>query len=75
LLLGLFGKTDSSCISGLSIIFRQNFSDPDEYDERFRLAGRAGGEETSNLSAQRGRPVVPILTTPGTSASVQDGRV
>jgi hypothetical protein len=72
---GSSGKTDSFRISGVSIISRRIFSDPDDYDACFRLAGRAGDEEAPNLSAQRGRPVVPILTTPGTSASVQDGRV
>jgi hypothetical protein len=57
------------------IISGQFFSDPDEYDGSFPSAGRAGGAETPNESAQRGMPVAPISTTPGTSASVQDGRV
>jgi exonuclease VII small subunit len=43
---GVFDKIDSSRISRLSIIFRRIFSDPDEYDECFRVSGRAGGKET-----------------------------
>jgi hypothetical protein len=59
----------------ISIISGRDYSDPDDYDESFREAGRAGGAGTPDESAQRGLPVAPILTTPGTSASVQDGRV
>ena len=41
------------------------FSDPDDYDERFRDAGRAGGAETPDDSAQRGPPVAPISDDAG----------
>ena len=52
--------TASTRISRLSVISRPIFSDPDDYDERFRDAGRAGRAETPDDSAQRGPPVAPI---------------
>jgi hypothetical protein len=62
-------------LAGILVISGPNSSDPEGYDGGFRDVGCADGAEAPNESAQRGMPVAPISTTPGTSASVQDGRV